>query len=486
MPSLTRAEAVERAAMLEVYSYHLDLRLPPDGDTFDVTSTIDVSVRQDGSTFLDLAPHALTAMALDGASMDVAALREDRFPLQLSRGRHRLRVESVMAYSHDGEGMHRTVDPADGRTYLYAMTFLDAAPRVFGCFDQPDLKAVFSTHIHAAPEWTVLGNSRAIGAGDGHWFLHDTEPISTYLWTLAAGPYHSISAEHDGITLGVHAVQSLSRELDRDADELFTVTGQAFDAFHELFGIRYPFGDYHQAFVPEFNAGAMENPGCVTLRDSMISRSLPTDAERGQRACTMVHEMAHMWFGDLVTMRWWDDLWLNESFAEYMGHRVTYDATAFGDSWIDFGFVRKRWGLAADQRSSTHPVAGNGATDAASALNDFDGISYAKGAAVLQQLATYLGDDVFLAGVRRHLVDHAYGNAEFADLVGAWEACGAPDLSRWTDAWLRTAGVDTLHWSDGSIVRTPPTSAPVERPHTLTVLTVSIDGTHTEAVAVDR
>jgi len=266
-----------------------------------------------------------------------------------------------------------------------------------------------------------------------------------------------------------------------------TVTGQAFDAFHELFGIRYPFGDYHQAFVPEFNACAMENPGCVTLRDPMISRSLPTDAERGQRACTMIHEMAHMWFGDLVTMRWWDDLWLNESFAEYTGHRVTDDATAFDDVWVDFGFVRKRWGLAADQRSSTHPVAGNGAADAAAALNDFDGISYAKGAGVLQQLASYLGDDVFLAGVRRHLHDHEYGNADFADLVGAWESSGSPDLSGWTHGWLRTAGVDTLRWSDGAVVRTPPTSSPVRRPHTLTVLRVDDDdGTQDEAVEVDN
>ncbi len=485
MPSLTRDEAVARAAMLDVSRYDLDLRLHADRDTFDVTATIDVGARFTGATFLDLAAHALTSVRLDGAPLDVADLDHDRLPLDLTEGRHRIVVQSVMAYSHDGEGMHRMVDPADGRTYLYAMSFLDSAPRVFACFDQPDLKAVFHSCVSAPPEWNVLGNSRATYLGTGRWELGDTQPISTYLWTLVAGPYHSISSEHHGIPLGLHAVQSLGHELDRDADELFTVTGQAFDAFHELFGIRYPFGDYHQAFVPEFNAGAMENPGCVTLRDSMISRSMPTDAERGQRACTMVHEMAHMWFGNLVSMRWWDDLWLNESFAEYMGHRVTHDATAFDDSWVDFGFVRKRWGLAADQRHSTHPVAGNGAADAATALNDFDGISYAKGAAVLRQLATYLGDDVFLAGVRRHLRNHEYGNADFADLIGAWESSGAPDLSGWTHGWLRTAGVDTLCWRDGAIVRTQPASAPARRPHTLSLLTVEEGGTKDEVVEVD-
>ena len=221
------------------------------------------------------------------------------------------------------------------------------------------------------------------------------------------------------------------------------MTGRCLDEFHRLFGIRYPWGEYHQAFVPDFNAGAMENPGCVTLRDTYVFRSRVTELERGQRASTVAHEMAHMWFGDLVTMRWWDDLWLNESFAEYLGYRVCDDVTDH-PSWVEFGAVRKAWGYAADRRPSTHPVAGNGAADAKSALSDFDGISYAKGAAVLRQLAAHLGDDTLFSGLRSYFHTHAYGNATFADLIGAWTAAGATDMATWADAWLRTSGLDTL------------------------------------------
>jgi aminopeptidase N len=275
---------------------------------------------------------------------------------------------------------------------------------------------------------------------------------------------------------------SLQEHLAREADELFTVTGQAMDAYHQLFGIRYPFGDYHQAFVPEFNAGAMENPGCVTFRDSMVFRSAVTDADRGERARVVVHEMAHMWFGDLVTMKWWDDLWLNESFAEYMAHRVTHEATAFKDSWVDFGFTRKPWGLRADLRTSTHPIAGNGAADSHTALDDFDGISYAKGAAALQQLNGFLGDDVFFAGVRRHLTEHSYANATLDDLLTSWEACGAVGLRDWASAWLRTSGPDTLHWEDGALVRTPPAGSDADRPHRLQLLSLDAAGGRTEDV----
>ncbi len=322
------------------------------------------------------------------------------------------------------------------------------------------------------------------------WELAETKPLATYFVTLVAGPYHSRTAEHDGIRLGVHVKQSLAAALDKDVDEIFTVTAQAFDRFHELFGIRYPFGDYHQAFVPEFNAGAMENPGCVTFRDSMIFRGPVPTGDRTFRARVIVHEMAHMWFGDLVTMRWWDDLWLNESFADYMGYRVTDEATEFTDSWVEFAFHRKRGGLLADQRPSTHPVAGNGAADAHTALQDFDGISYAKGAAVLKQLAAWLGDDVFLAGVRDHLNTSAYGNAALADLLAAWERAGARDLDTWARVWLREAGADTLRVDGDTLLRLPPAGAPPStRPHGVTVHRIAGDGTVASAsvaVSADR
>ncbi|MBA2456120.1 MAG: aminopeptidase N [Nocardioidaceae bacterium] len=475
MSSLTASEALARAAAMRVLSYHLELDLDRGPDHFGSQSQIACEVMQATDTFLDVTPHRLHAVELDGVTLDPTDLADGRFPLHLDAGEHRLLVSADMAYRNDGEGLHRSVDPADDTTYIYAMSFLDAAPSIFGCFDQPDLKAPYSMRVTAPPEWTVLGNTRASQVSPGRWELAESAPLATYFVTLVAGPYHCLTREHDGIRMGLVAVRSLAEHLDKDADELFGVTAAAFDEYHRLFGIRYPFGDYYQAFVPEFNAGAMENPGCVTFRDEMIFRSQVPDGVRSGRARVIVHEMAHQWFGDLVTMRWWDDLWLNESFAEYMAYRVTDDVTAFRDSWVEFAYGRKRWGMAADQRPSTHPVAGNGAPDAAAALTDFDGISYAKGAAALKQLNAYLGDEVFLAGVRTHLRDHAYGNATLDDLFGAWERAGAEDLRAWSMGWLRTPGLDTLRVGEGQLTRIPPADHPAQRPHGLTVRRVDAD-----------
>jgi aminopeptidase N len=356
------------------------------------------------------------------------------------------------------------------------MGFLDASPQVFACFDQPDLKAPYRLRVTAPEDWVVVGNAPATRLAPGRWELAETKPLSTYFVTLVAGPYHHLRSEHDGIPLGLLCRQSLAEHLDREADDLFTVTRQAFDAFHRLFGYRYPFGEYHQAFVPEFNAGAMENPGCVTFRDELVFRSVVTEGERSTRARTVVHEMAHMWFGDTVTMRWWNDLWLNESFAEYMAYRVSTTATRYVDNWTDFAFVRKWWGLQADQRSSTHPVASEPGKDALAALDDFDGISYAKGAATLKQLVAYLGDDTFLAGVREHIATNEFGNATLADLLAKWAAARGGDpaeLDRWAQAWLRTPGVDTIRAEriprGVRLHRTAPEAHPAERPHKFTI-----------------
>ncbi|HET6627968.1 MAG TPA: aminopeptidase N, partial [Nocardioidaceae bacterium] len=322
-------------------------------------------------------------------------------------------------------------------------------------------------------DWVVVGNGRAEQVAPGQWELATTPPLSTYFVTLVAGPYHVVTAEHDGIALGLECRASLAPHLDKDAEEILTITGQCFDEFHRLFGVRYAFGDYHQAFVPEFNAGAMENPGCVTFRDPLVFTSKVTRFERTNRATTIAHEMAHQWFGDLVTMSWWDDLWLNESFAEYMGNRVTQDVTEFSDAWVDVAFVRKRWGVMADQRPSTHPVAGNGAMDAHAALQDFDGISYAKGSAVLKQLNARVGDEVFFAGVRDHFTRHRFGNATMFDLFSSWGSAGAGDLEEWTRGWLRTPGLDLLRLDrsgDAPVVtRTTPDRFPADRHHAISV-----------------
>ncbi len=486
MRSLTAVEAATRAHAISVDSYDIALDLTRGSEQFG--SRTEVAFRSlDGSpTFLDLQAAEVTSITLNGTTLDPGQVDDGRLALDGLADANTLVVEALMAYSHDGEGLHRAVDPEDKQAYVYAMTFLPAAPRIFACFDQPDLKAVYRVSVTAPTDWIVLGNGRAQQTEPGRWTLAETKPLSTYFATLVAGPYHSITAEHDGIVLGLHCRQTLAPHLDKDADELFTVTGQCFDEYHRLFGIRYPFGDYHQAFVPEFNAGAMENPGCVTFTDELVFKAQATDSLRSARAYVVAHEMAHQWFGDLVTMRWWDDLWLNESFAEYMGYRATSSATQFKDVWVEYALGTKAWGMAADQRSSTHPIAGNGAADAQQALTDFDGISYSKGAAALRQLNAYLGDRAFLAGVVEHLETNAYGNASLADLLACWDRASDKDVMSWAAAWLRTQGVDTLSVEPGGadaevvIRRTNGSPEPVSRPHAFSVTAFDADGRPTK------
>jgi aminopeptidase N len=459
--SLQHTEAVERRALLDLTAYDVVLDLSIDDATFRSVTTIDLT-SAGGATFLDIRPVRLHSIALDGSALDVDLLEGGRFPLALSPGAHRIQVEATMPFRNDGEGLHRTIDPADGQPYIYGMSFMEAAPTIFACFDQPDLKAPYTFHVTAPPDWTVIGNAPGAQVSRGpdraEWEFEQTQPLSTYFVTLVAGPWHVIRSEHDGIPLSLSARASIAPHLDKDADELFTITAQCFDEFHRLFGIRYPFGNYHQAFVPEFNAGAMENPGCVTFRDPLVFTSKVTRGQRIQRAVTVAHEMAHQWFGNLTTPVWWDDLWLNESFAEYMGNRVTADVTEYDDAWTHNAFVRRQWGLIADQRPSTHPVASNGAVSAAAALQDFDGISYNKGAGIVRQLNTLLGDEAFFAGAIDHFTRFRFGNATMADLVGSWERAGAVDLTAYVQNWLRTSGPDTLllDRGAGALLRTPP------------------------------
>ncbi len=432
MPSLTVNEARTRATSIAVTSYDVQLDLTRGDQAFHSRTTIEFRSRDHQDSFLDVAPAELHSVRLNKRPVDVTELHDGRLHLRDLADENVVEVDALMAYSHDGEGLHRAVDPEDGQAYVYAMAFLPA-PRIFACFDQPDLKAPYRVTVRAPEQCTVLGNGAATQVQPGVWSLAETKPLSTYFVTLVAGPYHSLRAEHDGIPLGLHCRQSLAPHLDKDAEELFSVTAACFDEYHRLFGIRYPFGEYHQAFVPEFNAGAMENPGCVTFSDDLVFKAPATDNLRATRAMVVAHEMAHQWFGDLVTMQWWDDLWLNESFAEYMGYRVTSEVTPFTDVRAEFALSRKAWGMAADQRTSTHPVAGNGARDAKEALTNFDGISYTKGAASLRQLNAYLGDEAFLAGVVDHLHRHSYGNATLTDLVQSWEQAsgkGRPRMGR--------------------------------------------------------
>ncbi len=441
MKDLTRDEARERAELLHVTSYDVALDVTGSDRDFGSTSTIVFGCRRTGAASFVEVDGELVSAELDGRP--VGPLVGNRLALPDLQAENRLVVRARFAYSNTGEGLHRFVDPADGRVYLWGMSFLDDAQRIFACFDQPDLKASITLVVDAPPGTSVVANARGTREGD-RWTFAPTEPMSTYGFTVAVGPWHRLSGEHDGIALGLHCRQSLAPHLDADAAELFAITGQCFDLQQELFGRRYPFGDtYDQLFVPEFNHGAMENPGAVTFTEDFVFRSRVTDDARRKRSMVVAHEMAHMWFGDLVTMRWWDDLWLNESFAELLGFLTTDRATRFDGAWVDFSSSRKAWGYRADQLPSTHAVQGD-VPDNRSALLNFDGISYAKGASVLRQLMATVGEEAFFVGVRAYLARHAFGNATFADLLAELESASGRDLQEWARVWLQTAGLSTL------------------------------------------
>ncbi|MPY58956.1 aminopeptidase N [Streptomyces spongiae] len=448
MSVLTRDEAQTRSRLLDVHRYEIDLDLTRGDELFDSRTVIHFTVRGDRKatdTFVELKPEELRHAALDGHALDLDTFDENRLPLKgLTAGEHELRIDAAMRYSRTGEGMHRFTDPTDGETYVYTQLALDDCKRVFPAFDQPDLKAVFELTVTAPDDWTVIANGITEQQEDGTWRAAPTPLISTYLVAVAAGPWHSVRTEHRGLPFGIHCRRSLAPHLDVDAEEILDITRACFDRYHEKFEEPYPFDSYDQAFVPEFNFGAMENPGLVTFRDEFVYRSAVTDTERQTRAMVVAHEMAHMWFGDLVTLKWWDDIWLNESFAEYMGYQTLTEATRFTDTWVDFGVARKAWGYDADQRPSTHPVAPEAVDDTASALLNFDGISYAKGASALRQLVAWLGEKDFLAGINTHFARHRFGNATLADFIDSLADATERDVHAWADSWLRTTGVDTL------------------------------------------
>ena len=448
---MTRDEAAVRSALIKVASYHVDLDLTGGDEVFSSVSVVRFDCTEPGSaSFINLTAPAVREITLNGQPVGPGAFDGDRIALDGLAVSNVLRVVADCAYSRSGEGLHRFTDPADGRVYLYSDLETFDAHRVYACFDQPDMKAAYELAVTAPADWLVVSNmapesSIEDGAAqDGkvlRWHFPPTPPLPTYITAVAAGPYHVVRDEHDGIPLGVFCRQSLAAYLD--ADEILEVTRQGFDFYHNSFGIKYPFGKYDQLFVPEFKEGAMENAGCVTILESYIFRSRVTDFAREARGETILHEMAHMWFGDLVTMRWWDDLWLNESFATWAGTLAQAEATRWRAAWTTFAQLYKSWAYRQDQLPSTHPIAAD-IPDIHAVEVNFDGITYAKGASVLKQLVAYVGRENFLDGVRRYFGAHAWGNATLADLLSALEQTSGRDLASWSREWLQTAGVNTL------------------------------------------
>ena len=459
--NLTRDEASARSALITVTSYQVDLDLTGGDATFDSVSVIRFGCTAPGSsTHLDLTAPAVREITLNDAPVSLDAFDGDRITLTGLAADNVLRVVADCAYSRSGEGLHRFTDPADGRVYLYSDLETFDAHRIYACFDQPDMKASYELAVTAPADWQVVSNMApestrpASIAPDGsgldgsvpdgralRWNFPPTPVLPTYITAVVAGPYHVVRDEHDGIPLGLYCRQSLASYLD--ADEILEVTRQGFDFFHNSFGIKYPFGKYDQLFVPEFKEGAMENAGCVTFVEAYIFRSRVTDFAREARGETILHEMAHMWFGDLVTMRWWDDLWLNESFATWAGTLAQAEATRWSSAWTTFAQLYKAWAYRQDQLPSTHPIAAD-IPDIHAVEVNFDGITYAKGASVLKQLVACVGRENFLDGVRRYFSAHAWGNATLADLLAALEETSGRDLTAWSAEWLQAAGVNTL------------------------------------------
>ncbi|SOD66319.1 aminopeptidase N [Streptomyces zhaozhouensis] len=449
--NLTRQEAQERARLISVDSYQitLDLSGAPQGGTFASRTALTFTASAAGSTFVDLVAPAVTEVVLNGTALDPAEVFVDsRIALpEVVEGANELLVVADCAYTNTGEGLHRFVDPVDQETYLYTQFEVPDARRVFACFEQPDLKATFEFTVTAPAGWTVISNSPTPEPVDGVWHFAPTPRLSTYVTALIAGPYHAVhdTWEKDGRTvpLGLYCRPSLAEHLDDEA--IFSLTKQGFDWFEEQFDHPYPFAKYDQLFVPEFNAGAMENAGAVTIRDQYVFRSKMTDAAYEARAETILHELAHMWFGDLVTMEWWNDLWLNESFATYTSIACQADApgSQWPHAWTGFANQMKTWAYRQDQLPSTHPIMAE-ITDLDDVLVNFDGITYAKGASVLKQLVAYVGRDEFFQGVRAYFKRHAWGNTRLTDLLSALEETSGRDLKSWSKAWLETAGINVL------------------------------------------
>ncbi|NKQ56787.1 aminopeptidase N [Amycolatopsis sp. K13G38] len=456
-PNLTRDQAKQRAGLLEVESYDIALDLTdgnggPGERTFDSTTTIRFSSARAGeSSWVDIVAARVRSATLNGKALDVSSyVEDDGIALPELATTNELVVEADCRYMNTGEGLHRFVDPVDDAVYLYTQFETADAKRMFACFDQPDLKSTYRLTVTAPSDWKVVSNAQAEATektpeGATRTVFAVSERISTYLVALIAGPYaewhDQYTDEHGTIPLGIYCRASLAEHMD--AERLFTETKQGFGFYHKAFETTYPFSKYDQLFVPEFNAGAMENAGAVTFLEDYVFRSRVTRYSYERRAETLLHEMAHMWFGDLVTMRWWDDLWLNESFATFASVLAQAEATEYKHAWTSFANIEKSWAYRQDQLPSTHPIAAD-IVDLQAVEVNFDGITYAKGASVLKQLVSYVGLDNFLAGLRVYFGKHAWGNATLADLLAALEQASGRDLSGWSAQWLETTGLNSL------------------------------------------
>tara|TARA_B100001123_G_scaffold147063_2_gene170445 strand:+ start:2084 stop:4630 length:2547 start_codon:yes stop_codon:yes gene_type:complete len=493
---LTETDATARAERISNCRYELALDLIKGAPTYKGTVTIAFDQSGEGDLTLNFRGKRIDSLQLNGETVDFEWIgKKLTLAGKLLLSSNSLRIEYENDYDHGGDGFHQFVDPEDGEEYLYTNFEPFDAHRLFPCFDQPDIKASYQLTVTAPAEWTLTANASEASAetqADSRIQRQyaETPPFSTYLFALIAGPYHVARDQHEGIPLGLLCRRSMAQYLD--TDELFTITRQGLDFFGEFFDYKYAFGKYDQIFVPEFNHGAMENVGAVTFNESMVYRDPPTENQRRRRAEVILHEMAHMWFGNLVTMRWWNDLWLNESFATYMSYLAMEAATRFQSGWQDFNNGIKNWAYRQDQLVTTHPIAGT-VRDTDETFLNFDGITYGKGASVLKQLVATIGIEGFREGMRHYFRTYDYGNASLHDFLGALETGSGRKLEEWSRLWLETASLNTIRaeWVSDSehliqldLSQTAPADYPTIRPHTLETGLLSDDGTKTLIEAI--
>jgi len=496
--NLTRDEARQRAATVQTQSYEVRLDLTTGPEVFRAETTVRFTATPGADTFIDLIAREVHSVDLNGTALDPAEVFADsRLALPDLAAENVLTIVSDQLYMNTGEGLHRFVDPVDGEVYLYSQFEVPDSRRMYPVFEQPDLKATFAFTVTAPARWQVVSNQPTPapapnGEKDGEaiatWAFEPTPVMSSYITALIAGPYRVVRSEltsSDGrtIPLGVFCRESLGEYLD--ADYIFEKTREGFAFFEREFDYPYPFDKYDQIFAPEYNMGAMENAGAITFTEAYVFRSQVTDAMRERRVVTILHELAHMWFGDLVTMRWWNDLWLNESFAEYMSTLGVAEATEWSDCWTTFVASEKSWAYRQDQLPSTHPIVAP-IRDLEDVLVNFDGITYAKGASVLKQLVAWVGREPFMRGVHDYFVKHHHGNTELSDLLVELEARSGRELGSWSEKWLETAGVNTLRpvfeldpsgaYASFSIEQTAAKDHPTLRPHRIAVGLYALSG----------